>query len=158
MDHIDSILKQWKTQQPELDCSPIAVIGRVERAKQLIEKRIVPTFKEYALSNIEFDILATMRRNATPLTPTELYRSLMLSSGAVSTRIEQLVKRGLIERQYNEEDRRSCHVVLTEAGIELINAAFKAHINNEKELLAPLTTTEQTELAALLKKWLLANE
>ena len=130
--------------------SAIAVIGRIERVNQLIEKSITPTFKEYGLSNIEFDILATMRRNATPLTPTELYRSLMLSSGAVSTRIEQLVKRGFIERQYNQEDRRSCHVALTDLGIELIDSAFSKHVNNEKGLLAPLTTLEQTQLATLL--------
>ena len=158
MDHIDKILKQWTLQKPDLDCSPIAIIGRIERANQLIATRIMPTFKAHELSNIEFDILATMHRNATPLTPTELYRSLMLSSGAVSTRIEQLVKRGLVARQYNEEDRRSCSVVLTEVGMAVIDAAFSAHMNNEKELLAPLTTTEQTQLATLLKKWLVANE
>ena len=158
MDHIDKILKQWEQQKPELDCSAIAVIGRIEQANQLIEKSIMPTFKENDLSNIEFDILATMRRNATPLTPTELYRSLMLSSGAVSTRIEKLVKKGLVDRQYNEKDRRSCSVVLTDTGIKLIDIAFSEHINNEKQLLAPLTKTEQAQLAALLKKCLLGNK
>lgn len=158
MDHIDKILKQWQLQKPELDCSAIAIIGRIERANQLIEKSITPTFQKYELSNIEFDILATMRRNPTPLTPTELYRSLMLSSGAVSTRIEKLVKRKLIKRQYNEEDRRSCNVILTDAGIKLIDLAFSEHINNEKRLLTPLTEVEQIQLATLLKKYLLANE
>jgi len=158
MDHIENILTQWQLQKPELDCSAIAVVGRIERAHQLIEKRITPTFKHHGLSNIEFDILATLRRNGTSLTPTVLYRSLMLSSGAVSTRIEKLVKRGLITRQYNEEDRRSCQVLLTEAGITLIDEAFSDHVTNEKSLLGSLTQEEQAQLATLLQKWLVVNE
>lgn len=71
-------------------------------------------FQEHGLSSIEFDILATMRRSDTVVTPTELYQTLMLSSGAVSTRIEQLVKRGFVQRIASEEDRRSCKVTLTQ--------------------------------------------
>ncbi|WP_407333489.1 MarR family winged helix-turn-helix transcriptional regulator [Enterovibrio sp. 27052020O] len=157
-DHVDIILAQWKTQRPDLDCSPMGIVGRLGRAKQLMTVRLDDVFKQYDLSNIEFDILASLRRVGEPVTPTELYQTLMLSSGAMSTRVDGLVKRGYVERQASETDRRSCLVTLTPLGVSLIDKVVEAHVENEREMLSALNEDEQGQLAALLKKWLVANE
>ncbi|MBV7300293.1 MarR family winged helix-turn-helix transcriptional regulator [Enterovibrio paralichthyis] len=157
-DHVDSILAQWKERRPDLDCSPMGVIGRLGRATQLITPRLEKAFKAYDLSNIEFDILASLRRAGVAVTPTDLYQTLMLSSGAMSTRLDGLVKRGLVERHASETDRRSCLVTLTEKGIAVIDEAVEAHVENERQILKALNEDEQAQLAALLRKWLAANE
>lgn len=157
-DHVDRLLVQWQHQRPDLDCSPMGVVGRLSRMSRIIDKEINKTFKSNALSPVEFDILATLRRFNEPMTPTELYQTLMLSSGAMSTRIEQLVKRGLIERIASSEDRRSCSVVLTREGKELINKVIEEHVINEKAILDPLTDEQREQLANLLRAWLLTKE
>ena len=157
-DHVDLLLKQWQEVKPNIDCSPMAVIGRLARINSLMMKGLNPIFEEVELSHVEFDILASLRRNKVKMTPTELYKGLMLSSGAMSTRLDNLVHRGLIERQLSEHDRRSCTVELTASGIKLIDRAVAAHVANEKQLLAPLNQSEQKKLAALMRKWLLAHE
>ncbi|MGF1703647.1 MarR family transcriptional regulator [Photobacterium makurazakiensis] len=157
-DHVDKLLAQWKECRPDLDCSPMGVVGRLSRSSRIIDKRLLKAFKKHDLSAIEFDILATLRRCQEALTPTELYQTLMLSSGAMSTRLDALVKRGLIARIASEQDRRSCSVALTDVGIELIDRALEAHVENERNILEPLTEDEQVYLAALLRKWLLYNE
>ncbi|MDD1780097.1 MarR family transcriptional regulator [Enterovibrio sp. ZSDZ35] len=157
-DHVDTILAQWKAQRPDLDCSPMAVIGRLGRAKQIINPKLDTVFKSFGISSVEFDILASLRRAGAPVTPTDLYQTLMLSSGAMSTRIDGLVKRGLVERQASEIDRRSCTITLTSDGVALIDNAVNAHVANEREILSPLSLEEQTQLASLLKKWLVASE
>ncbi|AOM40045.1 MarR family winged helix-turn-helix transcriptional regulator [Xenorhabdus hominickii] len=157
-DHVDRLLIQWEQQRPDLDPSSMGVIGRLARASKIIELRLQHAFKEYDLSTIEFDILATLRRNNTPITPTEMYQSVMLTSGAMSTRIEHMVQRGLIERIANEEDRRSCKVFLTPAGKALIDKAVESHLENQKSILEPLTEVQQEQLATLLRHWLLTNE
>ncbi|SKA63224.1 MarR family winged helix-turn-helix transcriptional regulator [Enterovibrio nigricans] len=157
-DHVDTILAQWNTQRPDLDCSPMAVIGRLGRAKQIINPKLETVFKSFGLSNVEFDILASLRRAGASVTPTDLYQTLMLSSGAMSTRIDGLVKRGLVERHASATDRRSCTITLTTEGIELIDAAVNAHVENERAILSPLSLEEQDQLASLLKKWLIASE
>lgn len=81
----------------------------------------------------------------------------MLSSGAISTRIEQLVQRGLVQRVASEEDRRSCKVTLTEQGITLVDQALNAHVTNMNHMLVVLTEQEQKQLEQLLKKVLLAE-
>ncbi|CBJ81465.1 HTH-type transcriptional regulator pecS [Xenorhabdus bovienii str. Jollieti] len=157
-DHVDRLLIQWEQQRPDLDPSPMGVIGRLVRVNKIIEQRLQHAFKAHGLSAIEFDILATLRRYNTPITPTEMYQSVMLTSGAMSTRIEHMVQRGLIERIANEEDRRSCKVFLTPEGKTLIDNAVESHLENERAILQPLTEEEQEQITILLRHWLLTNE
>ncbi|WP_312663716.1 MarR family transcriptional regulator [Pantoea sp. CTOTU49201] len=157
-DHVDRLLVQWLQQRPDLDCSPMGVLGRISRMSRIVDKKLEKTFKNNDLSAIEFDILAALRRFNSLTTPTELYQTLMLSSGAMSTRVEQLVQRDLIERIYSEEDRRSCNLSLTKKGKSLIDKAISEHVANEDEILNPLSQEQREQLASLLRSWLLANE
>lgn len=157
-DQVDKILQQWQQARPDLDCSTMGVIGRTCRSAKLMTEQMESLFSNYELSFIEFDILATLKRSGEPLTPTQLYQTLMLSSGAMSTRIEALVKRGLVQRLASSEDRRSCQVALTEAGTKLIDEAATLHVANQHAMLSSLTSAEQEQLAGLLRKWLLSAE
>ncbi|WP_413478187.1 MarR family winged helix-turn-helix transcriptional regulator [Vibrio hibernica] len=151
-DSVDTILLQWLQARPDLDCSSMGVVGRVRRTSEQWKKNMERVFKLHQLSSIEFDILATLRRSQTALTPTELYQTLMLSSGVMSTRIESLVQRGLLQRLASEEDRRSCRVELTEEGITLIDLVVVEHIQNMESMLSPLNHKERDQLAELLRK------
>ncbi len=157
-DHVDTILAQWQVQRPDLDCSPMGVIGRMDRANHLMKLGLEEVFKQFGLMSSEFDILATLRRAGEPVTPTEMYQILMFSSGAMSTRVDGLVKRGLVVRQASETDRRSCLVTLTDEGRTLIDTVVSTHVDNEHQMLNALTEKEQATLASLLRKWLAANE
>ncbi len=157
-DHVENILEQWQVQRPDLDCSAVAIIGRISRMEKIMRPQILAGIAPFILSAIEFDILATLRRNNCPLTPTQLYQAVMLSSGAMTTNLDKLVKRELVERQYSDEDRRSCRISLTVKGWHLIEEAYCAHLANEEHMLEPLNQKERSALALLLKRWLLANE
>ncbi len=159
LDSVDSILAQWKSVRPDLDCSSMGVIGRLRRTSNSWKAKMDKVFKEHGLSSIEFDILATMRRSdPSGITPTELYKTLMLSSGAVSTRLEQLVKEGLVKRISSEQDRRSCKVTLTPKGVGLVDTALDSHVENMDNMLNVLTKKEQNQLAGLLRKVLVYEE
>ena len=157
-DHVADILQQWKVQNPALDCSAVGVVGRIARMEKLLKPKVQSTMTAFGLSAIEFDILATLRRNDCDLTPTQLYQLAMLSSGAMTTNLDRLEKRGLLQRQHSDQDRRSCLVALTQQGTDLINEAYPAHVANENNLLAALDAQERDQLAHLLQRWLLANE
>ncbi|HGF7177245.1 MarR family winged helix-turn-helix transcriptional regulator [Vibrio paracholerae] len=156
-DKVDAILEQWRNVRPDLDCSSMGVVGRLRQTNGIWKAKLDQVFDGFGLSCIEFDILATIRRNDREITPTELYQTLMLSSGAISTRIEQLVQRDLVQRVASEEDRRSCKVTLTEQGITLVDQALNAHVTNMNHMLEVLTEQEQKQLELLLKKVLLAE-
>jgi DNA-binding MarR family transcriptional regulator len=157
-DKVDSILEQWEEARPDLDCSAMGVVGRLKKVHHLWGKKLNERFKTHGMSAVEFDIMATLRRSQEPVTPTALYQTLMLSSGAMSTRLESLVEREMIFRLASPHDRRSCKVALTEKGQAAIDTALEGHVSNLDDMLHGLNKKEQTQLAELLKKVLLQTE
>lgn len=153
-DHVTKLLQQWQTVRPELDASPMGIIGRIGRMEKFLTPAIESVIQQHGMTRIEFDLMATLRRANGALTPTELYKTTMLSSGAVSSKLDKLVEKQWVERLLNEEDRRSCRVVLTKQGLDVIDPAVEAHVENQKKLLESLTCEEQQTLGNLLAKWL----
>ena len=140
-DAVDLILQQWQRERPDLDCSPMGPIGRLKRCTALIEQRLEEAFAEFELSMWEFDMLATLRRAGAPysLSPTELFSTLMVTSGTMTHRLKRLESRGLITRQVNAEDARSMLVQLSQDGLALIERAVEKHVDNETKILSGLS-------------------
>ena len=148
-------VEQWRKERPDLDVRPMAVIGRLSEASQAISRdRLVPLFASFGLQRGEFDVLATLRRSGAPyaLTPTALYEATMVTSGAMTARLDRLEKAGLTQRAPHPSDRRGVVVQLTAKGRELIDTALAAHVANEHEILAGLTREDREVLAKLLEK------
>ena len=153
-DGVDLILEQWARERPDLDVSPIGVIGRISRLARELEQRLEPVYREHGLEPGWYDVLATLRRAGPPyrLRPTEFTTTLMLTSSGTTKRLDRLEQAGLIARTPDPGDRRGTLITLTEAGHELLDTAIEAHVANEHRLLAALSGAEQRELAGLLRK------
>jgi len=160
LDAVDVILEQWQRERPDLDASPMGPIGRIKRCASLLEGRLESAFDEFGLSLWEFDMLATLRRAGAPyrLSPTELFSTLMVTSGTMTNRLKRLEAKGLIERLHNERDARSTLVQLTLEGLALIDRAVEAHVENERQLLSVLPTKVLAALDGHLSTLLLALE
>lgn len=156
-DYVDKILLQWGRERPDLDVSPMGVIGRLSRLTRHLEKAIEETFQRHGLGAGGFDVLAALRRAGKPyrLSPTELYNSLLISSGAMTNRIDRLEEQGLVARGPDAHDRRSISVALTPKGKKTIDEAVREHTEREHELLGRLSSQEQKQLAGLLRTLLL---
>ena len=155
MDRAAKAVEQWKRERPDLDASPMLVLGRLNEASSLVAReRLAPLFARFGLQAGEFDVLATLRRSGRPyaLTPTALYEATMVTSGAMTNRLDRLEKAGLILRGPHPNDRRGIVVQLTEKGLALIDEALTAHVANEHEILAGLSSAERETLAQLLEK------
>jgi DNA-binding MarR family transcriptional regulator len=156
-DGVDRILEQWRSERPELDPSPIGVIGRISRLARELEQRLEPVYREHGLEPGWHDVLATLRRTGPPyqLRPSEFAGQLMLTSSGTTKRLDRLERAGLITRAPDPDDRRGTLITLTEAGHGLIDAVTEAHLDNERELLGALTADEQHRLADLLRTLML---
>lgn len=159
-DGVDTIMQEWARTQPALDVSPMAIVGRVSRLSRHFERSISLSLGSLQLHPWEFDVLATLYRADPPhrLTPTELFRSMMVTSGTMTHRIDRLENASFVVRHRDPRDRRGVLVQLTDAGRELVEKAVATHVDNERRLLAPLTRREQHQLADLLRKLLLQFE
>lgn len=159
-DHVDRLKAQWARELPDLDTSAMEVLGRIYRLSRLVTPMIEATFASHGLDRGEFDVVGTLRRSGPPyrLTPTELYRSLMIASGSLTHRLGRLEKAGLIRRVPSENDGRSLAVQLTEEGIRRAEAAFRQDMAKEADAIAAFDPEKQRQLAALLRELNLAVE
>jgi DNA-binding MarR family transcriptional regulator len=159
-DHVSIILAQWATERPDIDASPMGIVGRISRLSLVVDRELEHVFAQFDLNHWSFDMLATLRRAGAPyrLSPTELFRSMMVTSGTMTNRIDRLTEKGLVRRIPDPEDRRGILVELTEQGRELIDSALILHVANEARLLQPLSREEQSTLTVLLRKWLSSLE
>ena len=157
-DGVDRVLAQWRRERPDLELEAMGIVARLGRVAALGERKIEEELLRFGLKLGEFDVLATLRRAGAGagVTPTELYRSLMLSSGAMTHRLDRLEAAGLVERREDERDRRGYRIALTRKGRDLIDKAVVAHVENEERMLSPLTKAERETLNQLLRKLLLS--
>ena len=158
-DQVDRIVEAWRRERPDLDTDPMQVLSRVSRLARHLDKRRREAFARVqadgaGLELWEFDVLAALRRAGPPyeLSPSELMAETLVTSGTMTTRVEKLAARGLVERLRRETgDRRGVRVVLTPAGGRAADAALEALLEHERELLAGLRRADQAQLAALLR-------
>ncbi|MET4575070.1 DNA-binding MarR family transcriptional regulator [Ottowia thiooxydans] len=151
-DAVDAILMQWERERPDLDPSPMGPIGRIKRCAALLDHSLNENFSQFGMSIWEFDVLASLRRAGEPyrLSPTELFSSLMVTSGTMTHRLKRLEGSGLIERVPNESDARSMLVTLSAKGLELVNRAVEVHLERERSILKSLPAGLLAELDAHL--------
>lgn len=112
------------------------------------------TFAQHGLNAAGFDLLATLRRAPPPhaLSAGELMSSMMITSGTMTNRIDQLAKTGLVERLTDPNDARRAVVTLTSKGFDLIEKAIADHVQTQERLLARMKDSEVQQLDELLRK------
>jgi DNA-binding MarR family transcriptional regulator len=158
MDEIDRIVEQWNRTRPDLDVSPTHTLQRITRLSLLQTVSFARVFARHGVSFGEYLVLAALRRAGPPyrMNPTRLFNAVILSSGAMTNRLDRLEAMGLVERQPDPTDRRGRLVALTDRGRELVDAAVVDHLENEERLLGALDAGERDQLAGLLRKLLLS--
>ncbi|MFI9353913.1 MarR family winged helix-turn-helix transcriptional regulator [Streptomyces lydicus] len=156
LDHVARIQAEWARERPDLDVGPQGVIGRLHRLAGLLTEQLCLVYGRYGLSEGEFDVLAALRRAGEPFerAPGELAAHTMVTTGAMTKRVDRLERNGLVTRRRSAVDGRGRVVALTRAGRELIDRAFTDHMSNERRLLDALPPDEAAHLERLLASWL----
>ena len=149
VDRVDKATEQWARERPDLDgLDAMATFGRLARLVALAGPAIDTGLEPHGLKVGEFDVLACLRRAGEPfeLTPTALVGELLLSSGAMTNRLDGLENRGLLRRRPDPSDRRGVLVGLTDDGRNLIDRAVESHVANEQRILSVLGTRDRAAL------------
>lgn len=151
-DHVQTVLEQWARERPDVDVSPMAVIGRLTRAARRIEDALARNFAQHGMDAASFDVLATLRRSGAPysLSPKDLTESSMVTSSAIAQRLNKLEIDGLVRRTASKSDGRGKQVHLTDKGRNLVDDMLPDHVAAERGLLDALTGQQQKTLATLL--------
>lgn len=159
-DHVAEILADWAVERPDVDLSAQGVVGRVLRLSRLFERGLATVFAQYRINGGEFDVLATLRRvgGGSGLSASSLASRCMLSSAAMTNRLDRLEATGLVRRGTDSVDGRVVRISLTDSGRQLIDEALPLHAKNQDTMLESLSPEERETLAQLLGRLLHAWE
>lgn len=155
-DRLDEIVAQWAEVRPDLDAGSMALFGRMARLRGHLEREINQVLTAQGLPVGGFDVLATLRRSnrLNGMTANELLAQMMITSGTLTHRLDQLEAAGWLRRAPNPADGRGVLVSLTETGRDLVDRAVAAHLDNQRDLMEGLSLPQRQALSELLKIWL----
>ena len=155
-DEVDALVEAWTRERPDLDLGPMRVLSRITRLARHLDRQRAAAFSAHDLESWEFDVLAALRRAGRPnqLSPGQLLRETMVTSGTMTNRVDRLAARGLVARENHPEDKRGVLVRLTDAGRVAVDAALADLLAAEHEVLAGLAEDDQSSLAAALRRLL----
>ncbi len=153
-DPVDKLLQQWAQERPELDCSSLSVVVRVIYLAKVFRQSTEQALAGLDLKLWEYDVLSALRRQGPPfqLPATGLARASLLTSGAMTNRIDRLEARGLVVRATDPADRRGVNVRLTSRGRELTDAAIEARLQSANRQLEALSPAERHAMSAGLRR------
>ena len=153
-DEVDQIVEAWVRERPDLDASPMQVLSRITRLARHLERARSQVFSRHNLSQWEFDVLAALRRSGSPyqLSPGQLLRETLVTSGTMTNRLDRLEDKGLLQRLPDPADRRGVLVRLSAAGRRRVDAAIEGLLVEERTLLAGLSPADARRLADLLRR------
>ena len=151
-DEVDRLIAAWKSERPDLNLAPLAVLSRVTRISRQLDITHRSVFAD--LETGGFDVLAALRRAGSPyqLSPSSLMSETLVTSGTMTNRLDRLEELKLITREPDPADGRGSLVTLTKNGMSAVDAAMEDLLGREEELLSALTKEEQIDLARLLSK------
>ncbi|PPF46895.1 MarR family transcriptional regulator [Pseudoclavibacter sp. AY1F1] len=153
VDTVDTIVRDWSRERPDLDVDPLRIFSRVKRIAKQLDALRKAAFAETGLELWEFDVLSALRRAGSPhrLSPKHLLASNLVSSGTMTNRIDRLVGRGLVTREVDPNDGRGILVTMTPNGRDLVDEALTRLVAAERELLAELDIETRDDLATALR-------
>ena len=151
----DALLERLAATRPRKEVEPYQVTARIARIGLDIARLQDEAFGRFGLNRGEVGVLgALLLAGSAQLSPTQLFKGLMLSSAGITSRLDRLERAGYVRRSRHPADRRGVLVSITEAGRKVFEKAVAADLEGETALLAPLTKADQRVLVSLLRTWL----
>lgn len=159
-DVIDELQDDWNKQRPDLDPEPMGVVLRIQALAKILGEQTAERLQRFDLQWWQYDVLSTLRRRGEPfiMAATDLAASTMLTSGAMTNRIDRLEEEGLVRRIKDKNDGRRVLVQLTQEGFKLIETATEARFETAMEALEGLSKRQRESLSNLLRMVLTAQD
>ena len=159
-DWTDRLLSSWGSVEPWFEGETYEVTARISRIALHISRQQEEVFGRFGLNRGDVGVLSALRfaGPSNQLSPTQLFKGLMISSAGITSRLDRLEKRGLVRRERHPSDRRGVLVELTDEGRIVLDEAVKANTEAERRLVGTLDAAEGRQLAGLLKKMLAGLE
>jgi DNA-binding MarR family transcriptional regulator len=155
-DTVDVVRQQWARVMPDLNTRPLAITHRITALATRINRDAEAVFERLGVTGPTFDVLAALY-TAGPerrLSPTQLSRGRLVSSGGMTARLDLAEAAGLVARSRSEHDRRGVTVTLLGSGVRVVRQGVATLVAEQSHLKAAVATGDQESVTRLLTKLL----
>ena len=143
--------KELKKQRGFESVQQSAVVGLL-RTNDLFQYRFSHLFREYGLTQPQYNVLRILRGEGQPLPCLEIASRMITMVPAITSLIDKLETRELVTRKRCTADRRVWYVALTDAGCQLLLQMDHPVMELHRGLCSGLSTAECRQLVELLEK------
>lgn len=152
-DLVSELVRQWAVEHPEMDTAALGIVVRIQMLGKRLHSRATRALAVHGLKHWEYDVLSVLRRQGEPyeMAATDLAREALLTSGAMTTRIDGLEKRGFLRRRQNSLDGRSVIIRLTTKGLKIVNDAIQTRLEDANHSLAVFSAQERKQINEFLE-------
>ena len=159
-DSVDFCTVDITSQYPQINPEVEGVVSRIAAINKHVQRQFDDTLAGHGLNHGEYRLLLrlTTRSADHRMSAGELSKAMLLSSGAMTNRLDRLEGAGLVRRVPDPRDRRGVLVELTDRGREHIDAAVTEQAAKEIDVMSTLSPKELTQLNNLLRKVLISLE
>ena len=153
-DIIDQVVAGFRAELPEIDPLTLETVCRLIVAGKGLEQAAASMLKHFKVNYSDFDVLGMLRSAGPPyeLTPAELLRFTMITSGAMTNCLDRLEKAALVKRRMSEHDRRVRVISLTPKGKKTIEQAMKMRFDAAAATFADFSRADLGDLNAYLRR------
>jgi DNA-binding MarR family transcriptional regulator len=159
-DSVDFCTDDIASNYPQIDPEVEGVVSRMAAINKHVQREFDETLAGHGLNHGEYRLLLRLSTRSADnrMSAGDLSRALMLSSGAMTNRLDRLERAGLVRRVPDPKDRRGVLVELTDRGRDQIGGAVTEQAAKEIDVMRALTPRELASLNQLLRKVLVSLE
>lgn len=132
------ITLQWQRERPDLDLQNFLLAIYFMRLGTLVDRAYDRYCqKQYGINGGDMRLMLALRRSGPPYVkrPTDLFRALLVTSGAITKKVDRLVLAGFVERSPDPSHSGGFLVHLTKKGAHVVEDAIE-HLA-QQSVLAP---------------------
>jgi DNA-binding MarR family transcriptional regulator len=144
------IAASWRRERPDLDLDNLLLMIALTRLTRIVDSRYeAMCLEKFGITGSEVRLLFALRRSGRPFArrPTDLFRALIVTSGAITKQVNRLVAKKLVERTSDPLHAGGFLIHLTQKGLKVANSAAEDQVKNSliADAMAALTPKQQRQ-------------
>ena len=144
---LNSIVREWRRERPDIDLTAFVIAAAIKQIDQQTEAEFRRLSARLNIGPGDLRVLFALRRSGVenPRRPTDLFQSLLVSSGAVTKQVDRLENEGLVERLPDPGYQRGSLIRLTRRGVKSADAAIEAICSDQTTIGAAISSLSEED-------------
>lgn len=144
---LNFIVREWRRERPDVDLTAFIIAAAIKQIDQQTEAEFRRVSARMNIGPGDLRVLFALRRSGVenPRRPTDLFQSLLVSSGAVTKQVDRLESQGLVERLPDPGYQRGSLIRLTGRGVGVADAAIEAICSDQTTIGAAISSLSEQD-------------